>query len=374
MPFPRRHDASVRASCAPRRLFRVGLAPNLPQVSAPFGKSLREPARSRECGASMLESTVCLLALVLAAFTVFEIAQWHVTRHLARLALHAAAREGAVTNANPQTIRRAATIALASRYAPASHRSSAQVHDVDSIPEQVNPTGLSPWRVDILSPSAPMFADFADAELSRSQRRSTIRNDFLAEQHAAHHARGWDGGNGPQSGKNIFDANTLRLRLTVLHAPRVPGVAMLVRALVPTGEPITDAAHRNGLLAITIEADSAMHSHPMLWVEPSRRRDDAILASNARFAWPQAAGARQNGNSGGARLRNRDDAPDTSPGAGEAPGAIPGTSAFASPTHRAEFAPITGTLPTRSTPAADRLTTNSDTDALCGILLCCRAN
>ena len=62
---------------------------------------MRKNFRTRESGASVLESTVCLLALTLAGFTAFEIAQWHVTRYLARLALHAAAREGAITGANP---------------------------------------------------------------------------------------------------------------------------------------------------------------------------------------------------------------------------------------------------------------------------------
>ena len=356
------------------RSFRVCFAPVPPQVSAPSGKSMRQPARARECGASMLESTVCLLALVLAGFTVFEIAQWHVTRHLARLALHAAAREGAVTNANPQAIRSTAAIALRSRRAQARHLRTTLAYDVASIPEQLVRSGLSPWHIEILSPSAPMFADFADARLSQTQRRPTIRNDFLAEQHDAYRARGWVGGVGPRSGKDIFDANTLRLRLTLLHAPRVPGVAMLMRALPATGDRITDAAHRNGLLAITIEADNAMHSHPMLWVEASQHRESAILASSARSAAPHAAGARQNGNSGDAYLRSRDEAPESSPGAGTVSRAVSGISAFTSPTHRAQFTPIADTLPTRPTPAADRLNMTPDTAALCGTLLCCAAN
>ena len=335
---------------------------------------MRKPTRARECGASMLESTVCLLTLVLAGFTVFEIAQWHVTRHLARLALHAAAREGAVTNANPQAIRSTTAIAMTSRRVPARPLPTIHAHKVASIPPQIVRSGLPPWHIEILSPRAPMFADFADALLSQTKGRPTIRNDFLAEQHDAHRARGWAGGAGPQSGKDIFDANTLRLRLTVLHAPRVPGIAMLVRALPATGDRITDAAHRNGLLAITIEADSAMHSHPMLWVESSQHRDDALLASSARIARPRAAGPQQKGSSGDAHLRSPADALESSPGAGTASGAAAGKNAFASPTHRFEFTPIADALPTRPTPAADRLNMTPDTAALCGTLLCCATN
>ncbi len=335
---------------------------------------MRKPASARVCGASMLESTLCLLALVLAGFTVFEIAHWHVTRHLARLALHAAARDGAVTSANPKAILSAASTALSSRHALTRHLSTTPARNVASIPGQFARSGLPTWHIEILSPSAPMFEDFADARLSQTQRRPTIRNDFLAEQHAAHRARGWIDGAGPQSGKDIFDANTLRVRLTVLHAPRVPVVAMLVRALPATGDRITDTAHRFGLLAITIEEDSAMHSHPMLWAEASRHRDDALLASSARSAGPLAAGAQQKGNSGDARLRGREDALDASPGAGTVSGAVSGTSAFASPTLRAEFTPIADTLATRPTHAADRLNMSPDTAALCATLLCCPAN
>ena len=335
---------------------------------------MRKPASARVCGASMLESTLCLLALVLAGFTVFEIAHWHVTRHLARLALHAAAREGAVTSANPKAILSAAATALSSRHALTRHLSTTPARNVASIPGQFSRSGLPPWHIEILSPSAPMFADFADARLSQTQRRPTIRNDFLAEQHDAYRARGWVGGVGPRSGKDIFDANTLRLRLTLLHAPRVPGVAMLMRALPATGDRITDAAHRLGLLAITIEEDSAMHSHPMLWAEASRHRDDALLASSARSAGPLAAGAQQKGDSSDARLRDREDALDASPGAGTVSGAVSGTSAFASPTHRAEFTPIADTLATHPTHAADRLNMSPDTAALCATLLCCPAN
>ena len=335
---------------------------------------MRKPAHARECGASMLESTVCLLALVLAGFTVFEIAQWHVTRYLARLALHAAAREGAVTSANPQAIRRAASIALTSRHAPMRHLFIAPAHNVAGIPEQTVQSGLPPWHIEILSPSVPMFADFADARLTQAQRRPTIRNDFLAEQHAAHHARGWGGGAGPQSGRDIFNANTLRLRLTVLHPVRVPGLAMLVRALPATGDPIRDAAHRKGLLAITIEADGAMHSHPMLWVEASRHRDNAILASSARSARPHEAGAPQKGNSGDARMRSHDDALDTSTGADTASGVVAGKSEFTSRAYRAEFTPFSARLPARPSPAASRLSMTPDTAALCGTLLCCPAN
>lgn len=289
----------------------------------------------------MLESTVCLLALVLAGFTVFEIAQWHVMRHLARLALHAAARDGAVTHANPQTIRSKAAIALMSHRVPARHRAGIHTHKVASVPNALVRSGLSPWHIEILSPSAAMFADFADARLSQTLRRPTIRNDFLAEQHDVHRARGWVEGVGPQSGKDIFGANTLRLRLTVLYAPRVPGLATLVRALPATGDLITDAAHRDGLLAVKIEADSAMHSHPMLWVEPSRYRESAIPASGARSAGAPAAGTRQSLARGNAGPRSK---------------------------------PFADSLLARPAPAADHLNVEPDLAALCGTLLCCAAN
>ena len=352
-----------------------GFARHLPRYKCPLLQEniIRKPARAHECGASMLESTVCLLALLLAGFTVFEIAQWHVTRHLTRLALHAATREGALTGANPKSIESAAATVLRSRHAPIRRLPAIDAREIHSIPGQRVRSGLRPLRIEILSPTAPMFADFADAPLSQTRQRPTIRNDFLAEQHAAHRARGWEGGAGPLSRKDIFDANTLRLRLTVLHAPHVPGLAMLIRMMPATGDPVTDTAHRNGLLPIAVEADSAMHSHPMLWVEPSPPRDDAPLASNGRIAGPQAVGAHQDGSRGDARLQGQDEAPDTSLGTRMASGSVAGTSAFANPAYRAELTPIANALPARTKLAADRPNLTPDTAALCGTLLCCPA-
>ena len=335
---------------------------------------MRKNFRTRESGASVLESTVCLLALTLAGFTAFEIAQWHVTRYLARLALHAAAREGAITGANPQAIRRAASIALASRHATTRHHFPHHALNAPGFPQQMAGSGLSPAHIEILSPSSPMFADFADADLSRTQQRPTIRNDFLAEQHAAHHARGWGGGAGPRSGNDIFDANTLRLRLTVLHAIRVPVVAMLVRALPATGDRITDAAHRNGLLAITLEADSAMHSHPMLWAESSLRHDSAPVAGIAQNAASGPTGTQQISSRSETRLRSQDAVPDMLPTQRAASGAVSGNSLFTRPGRRTGFTAISATTPKRTQTANDRPDITPDSAALCGSLLCCPSN
>ena len=281
---------------------------------------------------------MCLVTLVLSGLAVFEIAQWHITRHLAQLALHAAGRAGAVTNANPQAIRATAAAALAPRIAARA--------------------GLRSWRIEILSPTATMFSDFSDAQLSREERRATIRNDFLAEQHASHQARGWANGIGPASGKDIFHANTLRLRLTVLYAPVVPGIATLLRLLPQTGVPAADQAHRHGMLAIVIEADTAIHSHPALWGEPLVDRSDVIPVGNASRAYPLAPGRDQpDDTSGSARVQSPgqylnitdDRAPDTRPDR-------EGGTAMRS------LAPVA---------PANRTDAVNDQDALCGTLLCC---
>lgn len=263
--------------------------------------SSRHPARER--GASLIESVLCLIALVLAGFAVFEIAQWHITRHLARLALHAAGREGAITHANPQTIRLAAEAILSPGVAGSARRTTArssefasvhgggiQLSEVSRHSTTLAISGMRSWHLEILSPTTAMFSDFRDAPLSRARGRATIRNDFLAEQHAAHQTRGWANGIGPASGNDIFEANTLRLRLTVLYAPLMPGIGMIVRMMPPTGDPRADHARRRGMLAIVIEAGTAMHSHPTMWVDQPADRSGVVPEDKTGNSHRDAAG------------------------------------------------------------------------------------
>lgn len=342
----------------------TGFSPDPSAVEKRIRKSGQNPAS--ESGASLLESLIGLLTLVIAGFAVFEIAQWHLTRQLAWLAIHEAGRRGAVMGADPRAIRSAVQEALAPRAGSVGRAGNAHIRQRQLAHTHADHQSLPAWHIEVLTPSAPMFVDFSDGALSRGQRLPTISNDYLAEQHAAHLMRGWQDGRGPISGKTIFEANTLGLRLTVLHAPLSPGAATLLRLLPDTGNALTDAARRRGLLAITIESATVMHSHPVQWTQG---RDQQVRTD----ASENETGKHVNSRNGvvpsfrhdAARIHaDKDPGPDPAPGSRDAfdPGMTQRTARMqdaASDAHRSD--------------GAKNIDGTKDHDALCGTLLCCRA-
>ncbi len=331
---------------------------------------------TRERGASLIESVLCLISLVLAGLAVFEITQWHTTRHLARLAVHAAGREGAITQANPQAIRFAvdgilSPGATATKQHTAVHGSQFastpsgknQWSDIAHSARKLAIAGMRSWHLEILSPTTTMFSDFSDELLSRAGHRPTIRNDFLAEQHADNQARGWANGLGPVSGKDIFQANTLRLRLTVLYAPLVPGIGVIVRMMPPTGDLRADHAYRSGMLPIVIEADTAMHSHPMIWTETPGDRGGTVTADKTGQSHPRTSGNLPDGTSGHSGLKTQNP--------------LPGEMSPKASRPRPDLDRRTAVTPTvKGSPIAPAVAVSApnplrDQEALCGTLLCC---
>ena len=332
---------------------------------------------ARERGASLIESVLCLISLILAGLAVFEITQWHITRHLARLAAHAAGRQGAITQANPQAIWLAADAILSpgaaamkphasvhpSPFAPPPPPGERPSSDFARSARRRAIAGMRSWHLEILSPTTAMFSDFSDELLSRAGHRPTIRNDFLAEQHADNQARGWANGLGPVSGKDIFQANTLRLRLTVLYAPLVPGIGMIVRMMPPTGDRRADHAHRRGMLSIVIEADTAMHSHPIFWTETPGDVGGTITADKTARSNPPTSGDLPDGTNGPSRSGAQSPTPgEMIPYASKARPDLDRRTAARPSVTGSPIAPAAAV----STPDALR-----DPEALCGTLLCC---
>ncbi|WP_050833570.1 hypothetical protein, partial [Bordetella pertussis] len=125
-------------------------------------------------------------------------------------------------------------------------------------------TGLPAWRIAILQPGPTAFANHGVA--NRGLRRPPrIRNDYQAEQHAQRLAQGWPGGAGPRSGLDIFQANTLRLRLVYRLAPLSPWLGALLRASAALAQACARPAWRQGLLPIRLELEMDMQSDPALW-------------------------------------------------------------------------------------------------------------
>jgi hypothetical protein len=220
----------------------------------------------RQQGAAMVEFAAAALPLLFGALFVIEAARWHITRQMLHLALLEASRAGATAHGRPAVMEQAFERALLPLFQPAGRHGSPQARMRAAFVDVARQTGTLPWRIDVLSPSAPAFADFGDAALHvpAAPGRRAIRNDYQAEQHARRRRMGWPGGRGPLSGQTIFEANTLRLRLSYIHPPLAPGMRGLLRRWAAM-RGSRDPAARAGLLTIVMEIALPMQSHPVSW-------------------------------------------------------------------------------------------------------------
>jgi hypothetical protein len=222
----------------------------------------------------MLEFLIVALPLLGIGLGSVEFAHWQLTRQAVDHALMEAAREGAVTHGDPVAMRRRFDAALLPLFgggtsrdtlAAATARMTARSARIEA------ETGVPAMRLEVLSPGKSSFADFADPALRPQFGRRAINNDYLAEGHARDVQRGWAAGQGPNSGQDRFDANHLRLRLTYLHAPLLPGLRTLMQGLSADAPDPDDDAYaaqaraRAGMLVITREFSTMMQSHPVEW-------------------------------------------------------------------------------------------------------------
>jgi len=276
-------------------------------------------------GVAMLEFLIVALPLLAVGLGTVEFAHWQLTRQALDHALMEATREGAVTHADPAAMRRRFDAALLPLFGGGTDEASlaaTQARMQARAASIAADAGAPAMRLDVLGPGAKSFSDFADAALGARFGRRAINNDYLAEAHARDLARGWPAGRGPTSGQDRFEANTLRVRLTYLHVPLLPGVRTLLAALsdapadsVPGAAGGLDTARagaRAGMLAITREASVLMQSHVVEWSEASYRT--AWGAARVQDAPLASGGIGGVGDAGGAL-------PGTCPGGACAPGA-----------------------------------------------------
>ncbi|WP_187395146.1 TadE/TadG family type IV pilus assembly protein [Pigmentiphaga aceris] len=242
----------------------------------------------------MMEFLIVALPLLGIGMGSVEFAHWQLTRQAVDHAMMEAAREGAVTNGDPVAMRRRFDAALLPLFgggtssetlSEAAARMAARSARIES------ETGVPAMRLEVLGPGRSSFADFADPALNAQFGRRTINNDYLAEAHARDVQRGWPEGRGPSSGQDRFDANQLRLRLTYLHAPMLPGLRALMKSLSSDETAKTDDAYatqaraRAGMLVMTREFTTMMQSHPVEWeVETYRAAWGAAQIGDAPVA------------------------------------------------------------------------------------------
>lgn len=210
-------------------------------------------------GTAIVEAVIALpilLAVILGAIQFGLIYEAKATLNHAALQ---AARSGAVSNAQPDAIRRGLARGLAPLYSPES-----SLQGVAATVGRINAELLTDARVRILNPTREAFDDFGE----EVEGVREIPNDRLHSRSTAA---------GASSGLNIQDANLLRIEITYGYALKVPLVNWFIsRALLGMrrGSASTDAFERQllrrGLLPIVSTSTVRMQS--------PARMSDAVVA------------------------------------------------------------------------------------------------
>lgn len=168
----------------------------------------------RHRGTAIVETVIALpilLAVILGAIQFALIYQAKATLNHASLQ---AARAGAVSNADPEAIRRGLARGLAPLYSPES-----SLHGLVTTVARVNAALVTDARVRVINPTREAFADFGE-EVAGARE---IPNDRL-------HARST--AIGAASGVNVQDANILKLEITYGHELKVPLVNWFISRLM----------------------------------------------------------------------------------------------------------------------------------------------
>lgn len=223
----------------------------------------------RHAGIALTEFVVIALPLLFLGFAILEASRWYVARQAVTYALFEAVRAGTVAGANRDVMQTAlerglipllgdGTTDLASGQRQVRHR----------LATRAQRWRLAPLKFDMVSPVGADFDDFADASLAAEQYLSKriINNDYQQE-HSAQWARRYPQGIGPRSGRSLFGANTLAVRISYLHEPVLPGIRTVISGLAsatgPTTNDYVDLARHRGLVAIVRQIAMPMQSHPI---------------------------------------------------------------------------------------------------------------
>lgn len=232
-------------------------APHWPAMTAFF---LARPRATRplQCGAAAIEFAVAAAAVLLAGLLTTEAARWQGVRQVAHLALMEAARAGATSHGDPTRMRTAFLQALLPLHADAQGQAGARRRQGRELDRLAAMMGTPAWRIEILQPDAQAFRDHARPGLDTTAPRGlrAIDHNYQALQHARRPL---------PDGRDIFRANTLKLRLTYLYQPMLPPLRVLLAALAPADGSYAHVAQAHGLAAIGMELEIEMQSHPVDW-------------------------------------------------------------------------------------------------------------
>lgn len=227
-------------------------------------------------GTAMAEFTVVALPLLLVGLGAFETGRWLLVRQAVGYALFEAARAGVVSHADPSAM------------AGAFERALAPALGIDALPDpaSVGPRvkaklqarereyGLPMARIEQLSPNRASFDDFSNDRSSAGGVRE-LDYDYQRLHHDTVYLARYGNGAGPHSRQTVFQANTLVLRLTYLHAPYLPWMAVLLRTLADPGEEDDYVRRARAAGLVVIRRDIAM---PMQSAAREHAKNENLLA------------------------------------------------------------------------------------------------
>ena len=223
---------------------------------------IKHPNHSQR-GAAIVETCLVLIPLMLTAALALEISHSQQVRHVALLALYEAARAGSVAGANQQIVNQTFKQAILPSYAARGiHQSPADRLEFRA-KKIMRLTGLRLWEIKVMNPNSSVFKDFSHPELSKKFGRASLRNDYLDEQHQNNIRKGWSEGRGPVSKQTVFEANTLRLTLSLIYQPLVPGTGMILKIFSRTRTDRTGIAWSKGYLVANLMTEVMMQSHAL---------------------------------------------------------------------------------------------------------------
>ena len=166
-----------------------------------------------------------------------EAATWQTVRQTVQLALMEAARAGAVSHAAPARMKAVFVQALRPLHGGDASRQARALREAALLAD------AHPWRIEVLRPDARDFRLHArpGLRIAPAPGLPAIDNDYQDLQHAR----------APGQATDIFQANTLSLRLTYLHKPLSAPLRALLVALARGAQtpPARQGAAFTGLAA-----------------------------------------------------------------------------------------------------------------------------
>lgn len=250
---------------------------HFPKTGRQKNRQIPQRKTGKQSGLGSVEFLLIAAPVSLLGLGSVETAYWYISRQAGNLALLEAARSAATHHGNPASIERAFEKALLPLFASSGSFSGPQQRMQAYFASVTQKTGQTPWRIVIQSPSLADFNYFKRSDLAISQQTGlpAIDNNYQYEQYQRM-------GQAIQSGRNIYQANTLQLELTYAYKPLVPGVSQLFKMLAGNTSAYANQLQANGMLPIKHSLSVSMQSHPVLW--PASTSGKVIYAHDSQLA------------------------------------------------------------------------------------------